>query len=491
MTTSHHDRELDRRILRGSGWVAVGYGGRNVAAMLATLVLVRLVEPEAFGLVALAWVALTVAFELEGGIGAAVVFRRDSLAEAAASAFLFAVAAGTAMYGVTFAIAPLLAAAFDAPALTDVLRVMGLLLVLRSIGTVPSALLEREIDFRSRAKAEVAGALAQVAVSIGLAVTGYGVWSLVFGQLAGSAVQSGLYWLFVPWRLSLRLASISTMRELFRYSRFVSATNLVNIANNSVDNVVVGRLLGPAPLGIYAVAFRLADFANSVIGHVVSGAMFAVYTMLRDERERVLRAYVQNLQRIALFAAPVSVGLAVAAEPVVLALLGEEWRAAVTPLRILAIYGLLKSVIAPSGDIFKGVGRPQLGLVFGVAQVAVSAAALAVLAPRYGLAGAAGAMLFALVVCGLVRLEVSLRLVGGSVASLARALAPSVLCGGVLAASLASLLPFVASLQPAAELAVLTMAGLVAYAIATAVFARSVVGPIWGGWRGVSAGAAR
>ncbi|MEX0816678.1 MAG: lipopolysaccharide biosynthesis protein [Gaiellales bacterium] len=486
------DAQLDRRILRGSGWVAVGYGGRNVAAMLATLVLVRLVEPEAFGLIALAWVALTVAFELEGaGIGAALVYHRGSLAKAASSAFVFTVAAGAAVYAVVFAVAPLLATAFETPALTDVIRVLALLLVLRSFGTVPSALLEREIDFRSRAKAEVAGALVQVAVSVGLAFGGYGVWSLVFGQLAGSAVQTALYWLFVSWRPSLRLASLATARELFRYGRFVSATNVVNIANNSVDNIVLGRLLGTASLGIYAVAFRLADFPNYVIGHVVSGAMFTVYTLLRDERDRVLRAYLQNLQRIALFALPVSIGLVVAAEPVVLALLGEEWRAAVTPLRILAIYGLIKSLVAPSGDIFKGVGRPQLGLVFGGAQVAVSLAALLILAPAYGLAGAAGAMLLALVTCGVVRLAWSLRLLDGSLAELGRALAPSLLCGAVLAAALVALLPVVEPFGPAAELAILTAAGAFAYVAATAVFARSIVRPIWGGWRGVSPGAAR
>lgn len=491
-TPTPSDSQLDRRILRGSGWVAVGYGGRNVATMLAILVLVRLVEPEAFGLVALAWVALAVAFELEGaGIGAALVYHRGSLAKATASAFVFALAAGAAVYGVVFAVAPLLAAAFETPALTDVLRVLALVLVLRSFGTVPSALLEREIDFRSRAKAEVTGALVQVGVSIGLAAAGHGVWSLVLGQLAGSAVQTGLYWLFVSWRPSLRLASLATARELFRYGRFVSATNVVNIANNSVDNIVLGRLLGPALLGIYAVAFRLADFPNSVIGHVVGGPMFAVSTMLRDERERLLRAYVQNLQRVALFALPVSIGLAVATEPIVLVLLGEEWRAAVTPLRILAIYGLIKSLVAPSGDIFKGVGRPQLGLVFGGAQFVVSVVALLVLAPAYELAGAAGAMLLALIACGVVRLAWSLRLLGGSLAELGRALAPSLLCGAVLAVTLASLSPAVESLGAVPELALLTVAGVVAYVVATALFARSVVAPMWGGWRGVSPGAAR
>jgi lipopolysaccharide exporter len=485
------DTHLDHRILRGSGWVAVSYGGRNVATMLATLVLVRFVEPEAFGLIALAWVALAVAFELEGaGIGAALVYRRGALDEAAASGFVFALAAGAALYGVAFVAAPVLAAAFDAPGLTDVLRVLAFLLVFRSLSTVPAALLERAIDFRSRAKAEVSGAVVQLGVSIGLAVAGYGVWSLVFGQLAGAATQAVLYWLLVSWRPNLRLASVGTARELFRYGRFVSATNVVNIANNTIDNVVVGRFLGAAPLGVYAVAFRLADFPNSVIGHVVGRVMFPVYTLLRDERERFRRAYLQNLQRVALFALPVSIGLAVAAEPVVLGLLGDKWQAAVTPLRILAAYGLVKSLVAPSGEVFKGIGRPQLGLVLGALQVAVALPALLVLTPRYELAGAAAAMLLALVACGVLRLVVSLRALGGSLLDFGRALAPSLLCATLLAVVLGILLPFVAPLSPAAELAVLVAAGAAVYVLATALFARKVVAPMWESWRSVSPGAA-
>jgi PST family polysaccharide transporter len=173
---------------------------------------------------------------------------------------------------------------------------------------------------------ELTGALGQAGVSLGLAFTGFGVWSIVFGQIAGSALQSGLAWAVAPFHPDPRKASWSLLRELVRYGRYVSATNILNIANNTADNVTIGRVLGATSLGFYAVAFRLADFPNTVISHIVGRVMFPIYSLLQNELVRFRRAYIQNLQRIAVLALPVSVTLLVCAEPIVLGLFGQKWR---------------------------------------------------------------------------------------------------------------------------------------------------------------------
>jgi PST family polysaccharide transporter len=477
--------KLDSRIMRGSAWVAVSYGGRNVVSLVTMLALVRLLEPKAFGLVALAWTVLVACDQVQdAGTAAALVYRRDDVERGAATAAVFSWLSGIVLCGVAVAVAPLLASLFHAPALTNVLRVLALLLVIKSIGSAPMAILERNIDFRRLAKCDVTGALGQAAVALPLAVTGAGVWALVAGQLAGAAVQSALAWVVVPWRPDPRRASLRLAGEMLRYGRYVSATNVVNLANNTVDNVVVGRLLGTATLGFYSVAFRLADFPNTVIGHVVGRVMFPIYSLLQNELDRFRNAYVQNLQRIAVFALPVSVGLFVAADPIVRGLMGDRWESAITPLRILAAYGVVKSFTAPAGEVFKGAGKPHLGLVLGVLQIAITIPALILLVPRYELAGAALAMLGSMSVLGAIRLAISLRLVQATAGELARALAPPALCAGVLGTTLALLLPTAHSLGPAAGLATLVSAGCIVYVAATLAFARSVVGPMWGGLRG-------
>ena len=165
--------------------------------------------------------------------------------------------------------------------------------------------------------------------------------------------------------------------------------------------------------------------------------MFPVYSLVRENLARFRRVYLQTLQRVALVALPVSVAMFAAAGPIVHALLGPGWEETITPLRVLAVYGLVKSFAAPSGEVFKGAGRPELGLYLGALQIALVLPLLIVLVRSFGLNGAAVAMMSAMALCGAIRVWLTLRLVGGTGRELARALAPSALCSVLLGFSLA------------------------------------------------------
>src|SRR5262245_24149325 len=194
-TVAQDDARLDSRIMRGSAWVAVSYGGRNLVSLLTTLALVRLLEPQAFGLVALAMTVLVIIDQVQNaGAAAALVYRRDDVPRAAGSACVFVVCPSIVLFALAQVISPFVADLFRSPDLTNVLRAMAFLLITRSLGAIPLALLERNIDFRSRSVCELTGALGQAGVSLGLAFSGFGVWSIVLGQIAGSALQSGLAW---------------------------------------------------------------------------------------------------------------------------------------------------------------------------------------------------------------------------------------------------------------------------------------------------------
>jgi O-antigen/teichoic acid export membrane protein len=472
--------QLEGKVMRNTGWVALSLGASQLASLLSMLVLVRLLEPSAFGLVALAWSVLYFVGQIqESGVGAAIVYRRGDVEEAASSALLFTWAAGLVLYGASFAAAPLAASLLHASDLTDVLRVMALLLVFRGLGVVPGAILERDLDFRSKTVAQLAGTGTQVVLFIGLAFAGLGVWSLVAGNVAAAAVQTSVSWLRVTWRPSLRLASRRVLRELIRYGRFVGAGNVFAVISNTIDNIAIARLLGTTSVGFYSVAFRIADFPGGVIGYVVGRTMFPVYSRLQDDLPGLREAYLRNVERIALLALPASVGIAIAAEPVVLGLLGEKWRPAVTPLRILAIYGLLKPFGGVTAEALKGIGKPHVPLIVGVLYALVVAPTLFVLTPRYGLKGAALSMLIAVAVALPAQIVPFMRAVGLSLGALARSIGPPLLATAVLGGTLGVLVAQSSSMSPAAWLALLVSAGACVYAAATALFARSVLVPIW------------
>jgi O-antigen/teichoic acid export membrane protein len=216
----------------------------------------------------------------------------------------------------------------------------------------------------------------------------------------------------------------------------------------------------------------------------VGRVMFPVYAMVQSNLAEFRRIYVQNLQRVALLAFPLSVTLAVATEPIVLALLGNRWEAVIEPLRILAIYGLVKSMTAPAGEVFKGIGRPSVNFNLAIANLAIVVTALLLLVPRYELNGAATAMLIATVTAGSTKLWLSLRALGLPARQLLGALAPSAGCSAALAATLALLQMPADSLSPLVALLVIVVGGFGVYVASTAIFARSIIAPAWASLRG-------
>ena len=175
LTNEDDHREIDHNVLRGSAWTAAGYGTRQLLAFSSVLVLARLIDPKAFGLIALATpFFLALQYLQESGLSAALVHRRTDVERAAATLVVATPMIGCFFYVVMFFAAPPIAHAFHAPELTLVLRIVGIMAVLRSLGIAPGALLERTMNFRARAQVDIAAATTQVAVAIPLAVLGAG-----------------------------------------------------------------------------------------------------------------------------------------------------------------------------------------------------------------------------------------------------------------------------------------------------------------------------
>ena len=148
------DAAFDSRIVKSSGWVALSYTTRSGLAMVSVLILARLLEPKAFGVVALASMfVLVVQYSQGAGIASALIYKRDDVKRGAATVLVFSSLAGLPLYAATYFLAPLFADVVNAPAVTDVLRVLGVVVVIQGLGVAPGAILERELNFRLKARA--------------------------------------------------------------------------------------------------------------------------------------------------------------------------------------------------------------------------------------------------------------------------------------------------------------------------------------------------
>jgi O-antigen/teichoic acid export membrane protein len=476
--------KLETRILRGSAWLAFGFGGRQVITWLSMLVLVRLLDPETFGLMALAFTVVSALEYLRGsGVYAALIYRRTDIEEAAASAFVYLVASSAVIYVACFALAPLAADLFHASDLTGVLRAFALVLIIGGLSTVPSALLQRELRYAAAVVVDLGAACIQVVVAIGLAVAGAGVWSLVAGQLFAGAIEAAALWYIIGWP-SPRRASWPMMRELFRYGRFAGAANIATFVGGTVDTVAVGRILGATATGFYSVSFRLATMPESLIHAIIVKAMFPAFSIVQNDRPAFRQMFVRHAQRVVLFVLPATIFIVLAAKPIVLALLGEKWVTVVTPLRILAAFGFVRALSATTGSVFRGTGRPELAMWYAILNVVMLVPALFLLVPPLELDGASIAVLAALSAATLPALLQVIRIVGLSAGDLVQTVQAPLVCSGILALVLAFLLSMTEDTRPVVALVILVIGGVGGYLASIALFARSVVVPMWLDLRG-------
>lgn len=458
--------DLDRRIVRGTAWVALSYGGGQILSFAVLAVLANLLTPADFGLVSLASIVVVVMTYLqESGLGMAVIRQRDDLDRAAATMFSYMVTGSVVLYLATFVSAPLLARWFDQPDLTAVMRVLAILLVIRAIGSTAGALLERDLAFRSRAKGELTGAVVQAAVAIPLAFAGLGVWSLVAGQLASATASTSIFWILAPFRPNPRLASWSQLRSLVGYGRHITIGNVLGLVNSTVDSAVIGKLLGTTALGYYAVAWRVANVPALGVGYIVGRVMFPAYATIRDDLPAFRRVFVMNVQRVALASLPLALGMLICADPIIIGLLGEQWRPAVAPLRILAVFGLVRSFAGTSGAVFQAAGRPQLVYQLGLWHSAVLYSGLFALTPPFGVEGVAGAMAIAACCSFVPAWAFALRILQLSLRELLSAATRPLACALITAGVLVVISGATRSLDPSTQLVLLVVGGLAAYGI--------------------------
>jgi PST family polysaccharide transporter len=427
---------LARTAAGGVAWQGVSLMLGKAATLVATVVLARLLTPAEFGLVgfALAFVVLA-EYVSDLGVAQALVYFRGTRDEDAA--FALAMASGAALCLAALAAAPAIAGFFGEPDVAPLVRLLSVALLAGAARQVPDALLRRDLLFRRRMVTEVARAVVQGAVSIGLAVAGAGAWAIAWGYLAGTVASAAVAWAAVAYRpgRGVLRPGRRAVRRLLGYGAPAAVQGLLAALIFDVDYLIVGKALGAEALGTYTLAFRLPQLLIVNVFFVLSAVAFPMFSRVRDDPSRLRRGYLTSIRLQSAYGLAAGAGLSVVAPMAVPVLLGPRWAAAVGPLEALALYAAARSLGAGAVDVYKGTGRPGLA-------AAIAAVRLAVLVPALLIAvdGGIGAVAWTQAGLALVFAAgmqvVAMRTVGVTLAELAAAMRPGVAlaCGAVLGA---------------------------------------------------------
>lgn len=430
---------LQRRATTATVWAfAFQAADRSVGAVIL-VILARLLRPGEFGLFgfALLTIAAVDTFTLTG-FNDALIYKRHGMEADLDTAWTFEVVRGGLLALIVFAVAPLVARFFSEPGIVGLLRLVSLVLLLQGAVNIGVVYLSKELDFKRQFAYQISGSLASLIVSVTAALLLRNVWALVLGLLSENAVRLIASFIVHPYRPRLRL-DLERLRGLYSYGRWVLGTEIVVYFSREGDNLFVGRVLGAASLGLYQIAFRLANLVTTEITQVVSQVALPTYAQVQMEVERLSKAYVTVLEAIISLALPITAGLVLLGRPLVQVVLGDIWMPMVPAMQVLAVSGLIRAATISAGPLFRAVGRPKLDFWMNTARLVVMAAAIIPLTERYQLVGTALAVLLGVAATLPIWWRAAGEVLPGSRKVMVRGLAPSLAATIVLAGALVAM----------------------------------------------------
>ena len=348
---------LSQRIGAATRWRLAGSAIGALLQLAVGAVLARVLSPADFGVMALALSVLSITRPLgDLGIGNAIVQRAELTERHVRTGFTVSVLFGVVLAGIVALTAPLGSLLMQDASVAPVLRVLSLGFLVGGAATVPGALLRRQLDFKRPFIVETASYLAGYGgVALVLAQSGFGVWSLVWGGLTqtllSTVAQVALVGLPRPPALGAREAA-----DLLHVGLGMTLNGCVNILALNADNLVVGRWLGPAPLGLYSRAYTLMTLPLTHAAHTLSSVLFPAFALVQGDRERLRRGYLLATRVTALVAAPAMVTLGIGAPHLVHSLYGAQWIGAVAPLQVLCVAGYFRALYHLCGAVVQAVG---------------------------------------------------------------------------------------------------------------------------------------
>lgn len=399
---------LRNDVLHSLKWLA---GARFVGQLIAwaiTLVVIRLLKPSDYGLMAIAGVMIGFATLFrEMGLYSAMVQKRDLTSRQVEQAFGFLIITNSVIFVVVLVCAPLLATFFGDSRLTHIVRVLAIQFPLASVGVVQDAMLSRSMNFKRKSFVNLAALLGNGFTTLAFALTGAGVWALVYGSLAGSVIRPVGLTLAARYWCRPRF-SRAGMGTIMRFGGFITSSRLIWYVYSQADVFIIGKLLGKEILGFYSIAMQLASLPMQKVAVMLNQVGLAAYSSVQQDMNVLRSHYLKVIRILSFLSFPVFWGISCVSPDLVPVVLGQRWEQAVIPLQLLSLVMPIRMISHGSGSPLTAIGKPHLGTVNLLITLIVMVPAFYIGTVYGGLVGASLVWVIAYPIVVMIRLRISL-----------------------------------------------------------------------------------
>jgi teichuronic acid exporter len=389
---------LKRIAAKAVAWSGLDIFLRRGLQFLFSVVLARLLGPDAFGTIALIYIFTAIAgVFVDSGFSVALIQNQEITHTDESTVFWFNLSLGLLLTVVLCAFSPLIATFYALPDLMPLISVSATSILLTALGSIHATILSKNLDFRTQMKVGVIANGLSGFIAVAMAIRGYGVWTLVTQIVIASGINSTLLWTVNPWRPSAVFSSASAKR-LFGFGGYMFAATLIDTVYSKFYTVLIGKVFGVKELGFYNNADETKQIPAAVLTSILARVAFPMFSVASGKSDQLRRGVQLGIRTTMLFNVPLMLGMAAVAEPLTLTLFGSAWLPSVPIMRILCIGGMLwplhlinLNVLIARGsshlffriEIFKktiGLSLLLAGSIYGVIGIAWSQVVFSVVA---------------------------------------------------------------------------------------------------------------
>jgi teichuronic acid exporter len=356
--------ELKERTVRGAIWNFAGNAGQQAARFVIGIVLARILTPGEYGIIGMVAIFISVGDTLvDSGFSQSLINKKDVQPRDYSTVFLINLAIALVIFILLWASSGWIAGFFNQDILKNIIIVLAIGIVIRSLTIVQSTRLIKDLDFKTLTTINVTAMLISGAVAIPMALSGFGVWSLAGLQVSRDLAYTLIIWIFVKWRPGFTFSG-SSARELFGFGSRILGVGLIDNIFLNINNLLIGKLFTADDLGFYTRATGYRNLVSKNMLAVINSVSFPAFSTLRNsfsDNEGMVEALRTNYRKTSelanFIAMPLFVLLFFVAEPFIDFLITDKWLPAVPYLKILCIAGLFYPVYSLQANLLKAMGR--------------------------------------------------------------------------------------------------------------------------------------
>lgn len=358
--------DLKNKTVR-AGLINVGSRGLGFTVRIgALMVLGRLLTPDDYGLVTMV-TAFTGVLNMFGCFGLfQAAIQRDTLSEdESSSLFWLNLTFGAALTLTAIVAAPLVSAFYREPRLLAIMDVIAFTFVITAAGVQHGVLLQRRMAFGTSAKIEISSLLIATAVSIGMAVSGYGYWAIVSMTITLPLATTIGLWLSSGW-IPGRPRIVAGLRSMLRFGVGTTLIGFLSYITNNIDKLLLGRVWGTEATGLYSRSFYLINFPTENLNSTIGEVAFAALSRTKGDPDRFRRYFLKGYSLVVTLTLPLTIVCTLFADDLIIVILGPKWTSAVEIFRILAPTIMVFAISSPLGWLLNALGMVKRGVHIGL-----------------------------------------------------------------------------------------------------------------------------